>query len=178
MQQLFIVPAEVEGNGDIPERRRRPVHERIGLGMQLHTGGTAFTHDPRMGADIYQQGDSAQPGQDDRDLPIGMPRSCKKRRELFDHQFGVEPDQQRRTGPGQEFDDGPDGKIAHRFLIADKMDQGNDGKTQLYAKDDWLNTSRASTSDSPKSRITITAGMIASSRVISRRTQGLIRSWR
>src|SRR5450432_2892460 len=52
------------------------------------------------------------------------------------HQLYIEKYQGGGYGPGQAPDQGADGEFAHGRLITYKMDQGDDGETELYAQDD------------------------------------------
>src|SRR5690349_16933092 len=70
-QELFVVGAEVQGNGDVPERRWGPFRERTRLGMELGGSLSWLPGEPGMENDIAQEqqgpdasGDNAELGKE------------------------------------------------------------------------------------------------------------------
>ena len=66
--------------------------------------------------------------------------------------------------------------IFSRSLV--KMIKGITANASCRLSTTWDSTSRSSTERGPRSRMTATAGMIASPRLIMRRSQGWMRMWR
>jgi hypothetical protein len=98
--------------------------------------------------------------------------------DLLDDELSVEVDDDAGHHPREDADDQRAGELAHAHPAAGELDQRDHRERQLQAEDHLAQHEQAGRASSPVRAMTITAGTIASERVISRRSHGRMRKCR